>query len=279
MKQLLFVLLSFAVLSVGISASAQETKVKGKTGDKEVKTKGETDKAPTMRGETQKGKTQGQLRGEGAHAAKAGFNLDNVRQEVQTISNSLAQAFSRGDTVAIRKLYHSEALSSQSTMTSGGAGTMGMMGSTIPGMGSNKISLTSTETIGGPELVVESGTYQLTDNSGNVADNGRYMNVLKKEGGKWKIYREMWNSDRGLSGNSGSGSLDPTGQMESSGGNLPSNQNQPTKGNLPSGGNQPLKGNQQPGNIQPSGNQPSGNQPSGGNQPLRNNTPSSGGNR
>ena len=41
-----------------------------------------------------------------------------------------------------------------------------------------------------------SGTYSVTDASGKVIDNGKYLSVSKKEGGKWLYVRDTWNSDR-----------------------------------------------------------------------------------
>ena len=40
-----------------------------------------------------------------------------------------------------------------------------------------------------------SGTYTVTDKSGNVVDAGKYLSVSKKEGGKWLYVRDTYNSD------------------------------------------------------------------------------------
>jgi ketosteroid isomerase-like protein len=40
-----------------------------------------------------------------------------------------------------------------------------------------------------------SGTYSVTDASGKIIDNGKYLSVSKKEGGKWLYVRDTWNSD------------------------------------------------------------------------------------
>lgn len=40
-----------------------------------------------------------------------------------------------------------------------------------------------------------SGTYSVTDTSGKIIDNGKYLSVSKKEGGKWLYVRDTWNSD------------------------------------------------------------------------------------
>ncbi|MEI6948921.1 nuclear transport factor 2 family protein [Paraflavisolibacter sp. H34] len=251
MKKIVIAFLTFFLVNAGIRGNAQETKVKAKPGEKEVKVKGETEKLPKLRGETElksepgKIKAKGQLKGEGAHAAKAAFSLDLVRQEVLSRSKAYAEDFSRADSVAMLRYYHSEARVYPPNMASGEASTIGHIAVAMPQMGSNKLTLNPLETVGGPELVVETGTYQLTGTGGQVTDNGKYMNVWKLEKGQWKIYREMWNSDLALPGTMGEGQVTPGVQQQ---GNMdqpmihPQKENlqpgqQPMKKNPPSGGN------------------------------------------
>ena len=44
----------------------------------------------------------------------------------------------------------------------------------------------------------ESGSYTLTDASGNVIDSGSYLSVSRKVSGKWLYVRDTYNSDRSL---------------------------------------------------------------------------------
>ena len=40
-----------------------------------------------------------------------------------------------------------------------------------------------------------SGSYSVTDASGNVVERGKYLSVSKKSGGAWRYVRDTWNSD------------------------------------------------------------------------------------
>ena len=55
--------------------------------------------------------------------------------------------------------------------------------------------LTTEEVMGGPEVVSESGKYIISDSAGKTMDEGKYMVLWKQENGKWKMYRDIWNSD------------------------------------------------------------------------------------
>ena len=46
----------------------------------------------------------------------------------------------------------------------------------------------------------EVGTYQLSTADGKVADSGKYVVIWKREGGQWKLHRDIWNSDQPAGG-------------------------------------------------------------------------------
>ena len=56
------------------------------------------------------------------------------------------------------------------------------------------MEIKSIDVFGDADMVVETGTYSLSNNKQPI-DVGRYIVVWKKEGEKWKIYRDIWNSD------------------------------------------------------------------------------------
>lgn len=48
---------------------------------------------------------------------------------------------------------------------------------------------------GNEELLVDEGTYVMTYDKGRSTEKGKYVNVWRKEGGEWKIYSNMWNTN------------------------------------------------------------------------------------
>jgi ketosteroid isomerase-like protein len=51
------------------------------------------------------------------------------------------------------------------------------------------------EIYGNEDLVVEEGTYNFPDGKGGSIDKGKFIAIWKQEDGKWKLYREIWNTD------------------------------------------------------------------------------------
>ena len=212
MKRLLLTTLVFMLIT-SIGSIAQETKTKEKTttGDK---TKTKTDGTQTkVKSETSDGKDVKMkkeddkvvIKGEGVGnqidtaakrvASMGNFNLDMVRQEINTNNQLFGQALAKGDSVSIVSLYHSEARIYPPNMaTMNMRSEMGHMATTLPSMGIHRMELTTTDVIGGPEIVVETGTYQMSDAT-KVADRGKYLVVWKQENGRWRIFRDIWNSD------------------------------------------------------------------------------------
>jgi ketosteroid isomerase-like protein len=45
------------------------------------------------------------------------------------------------------------------------------------------------------DLAWHSGTYLVKNKAGATVDAGKYVEVWKKEGGKWRMIRDIWNSD------------------------------------------------------------------------------------
>lgn len=58
-----------------------------------------------------------------------------------------------------------------------------------------KIIITSKEVLGGENMVVETGSYEVFFANGKKHDNGKFIATWQQEDGKWKLHREIWSSD------------------------------------------------------------------------------------
>ena len=54
-------------------------------------------------------------------------------------------------------------------------------------------------------------TFKVTDKSGATVDAGKYLTPAARKDGKWRIIRDIWNSDNppGATGGRGLGELNP----------------------------------------------------------------------
>ena len=58
-----------------------------------------------------------------------------------------------------------------------------------------KIELPDGNIYGDADLIIEESTYNFPDGKGGSADKGKFIALWKQEDGKWKLYREIWNTD------------------------------------------------------------------------------------
>jgi ketosteroid isomerase-like protein len=61
--------------------------------------------------------------------------------------------------------------------------------------GITKVELKTIDVWGTAEMLIEEGELTLSTAEGKLIDKGKYLVVWKKEGDKWKIFRDMSNSD------------------------------------------------------------------------------------
>lgn len=57
------------------------------------------------------------------------------------------------------------------------------------------ISVTATNIYGSADAVVEEGFYTFPGTGGVIYGRGKFIAIWKQEDGKWKLYREIWNTD------------------------------------------------------------------------------------
>ena len=129
-------------------------------------------------------------------AAANGFNLDSVKAAIAVSNISFGGGFSNGDSTAFVSHYTSDACINASNMPKI-CGTEGISGYFNGGykMGIRNIKITTNEVMGGNDGVVETGTYEIFVDKGVSVDKGKFMVLWKMENGKWKMHRDIWNSD------------------------------------------------------------------------------------
>jgi len=110
-------------------------------------------------------------------------------------NKAFREAVEHHDAIALAALYHSDArvMPPNSEMAKGRDAIQelfrGMLTSSITG-----IELHTEDTDKRDDLGVETGTYELKGEHDATLDKGKYIVVWKKDDGKWKIYRDIWNS-------------------------------------------------------------------------------------
>jgi ketosteroid isomerase-like protein len=129
-------------------------------------------------------------------AAADSFNLDSVRSAIAASNATFGSGFATGDSVAFANHYTSDGCISPANMPKI-CGTAGIMAYFNGGykMGIRGIKITTDELFGSKEGVTETGTYEMFADKNMQVDKGKFIVLWKKVDGKWKMHRDVWNSD------------------------------------------------------------------------------------
>jgi ketosteroid isomerase-like protein len=62
-------------------------------------------------------------------------------------------------------------------------------------VGVSEFSEETTDFYGNEELLIDQGNYVMVYGKDKTTEKGKYLNVWKQEGGTWKIYSNVWNTN------------------------------------------------------------------------------------
>ncbi len=124
------------------------------------------------------------------------FSLDSVRAAVALSNTTFGSGFSNGDSSAFVSHYTSDACINPSNMPKL-CGTKAITAFFNGGyaMGIRGAKITTEELTGGKDGVIETGIYEMYAANNVSIDKGKFMVLWKMENGKWKMHRDIWNSD------------------------------------------------------------------------------------
>lgn len=128
--------------------------------------------------------------------SKSSFDLGAARKAIDSINNVFSSLAKKGDSVGLAALYTSDgkmmpanmpAATGQKEITSAFAGL-------IHTMGPIDLAFTTINVWGADPLAIEEGTVRISKD-GKEMDRGKYIVIWKMEDGKWKLFRDIFNSD------------------------------------------------------------------------------------
>jgi ketosteroid isomerase-like protein len=127
-----------------------------------------------------------------ATPARAG--AQDVRGDIESANQAFSAAFAKGDAAALAAMYSetAQALPPGQDIVSGRAEIQKAWQGAIDS-GLKGLELTTREVESHGDSAHEVGTWIARNASGEV-DRGKYMVVWKRQGGAWKLHRDIWNS-------------------------------------------------------------------------------------
>jgi ketosteroid isomerase-like protein len=124
------------------------------------------------------------------------FDLAPVKAAIAESNAHYGDAFVKGDASLIINCYTKDGsiMPAGAPVLVGAEGIGGFFNLASTAMGVKNVKLTTAEVMGGPEIVVETGTYELFGEGNKSLDNGKFVVAWKQEDGKWKMHRDIFTS-------------------------------------------------------------------------------------
>jgi uncharacterized protein (TIGR02246 family) len=127
---------------------------------------------------------------------KSSFDLAKAKTEIEAVNKELMQYVANGDSVALAAAYTKDgALMINNTPSIKGTQNITSFWNAFYKMGVTNIKLTTLEVWGDENILAEEGLGEFSTKEGVQIDKAKYIVVWKKENGKWKLHRDISNSD------------------------------------------------------------------------------------
>src|SRR6187402_665326 len=120
------------------------------------------------------------------------FDLAEAKAAIDATNAAFGTLVGKTDSAGLAALYTSDAKFMVPNMPafSGKANIQSAFSGMFAETGPIDLKLTSNEVSGN-----EVGSYSMTDKKGKEIDKGKYIVLWKMEDGKWKLHRDIFNSD------------------------------------------------------------------------------------
>jgi len=130
------------------------------------------------------------------------FDLDKAKKEIEAANLEFINLFNSGDSVALANMFTIDGKSMEPNEPAFiGRSQIQTHYSIVMKAGANKLGLLTTGLWGDENMLAEEGEFTFMDKDDKLLDKGKYIVLWRKEDGKWKLFRDCYNSDLPLTGN------------------------------------------------------------------------------
>jgi len=123
-------------------------------------------------------------------------HADGVRSAIEAANAQFSAAAAKGDGAGLAALYAADGqvLPAGSDVIRGRDAIQKFWQSALDS-GIAGVGLKTLEIFGQSPTVTEVGQYELSDKAGKVLDHGKYIVIWRREGGHWKLLRDMFSTN------------------------------------------------------------------------------------
>jgi ketosteroid isomerase-like protein len=124
------------------------------------------------------------------------FNIDSAKKEIEIANREFIELFNKSDSVGLANMFTEDGKSMEPNEPAfNGRARIQTHYSIVMNAGANTLGLVTTGLWGDENMLAEEGEFTFTDKNGKLLDKGKYIVLWKKETGKWKLFRDCYNSD------------------------------------------------------------------------------------
>ena len=127
---------------------------------------------------------------------KSTFDLAAARKAIDSTNAVFAGLVSKGDSAGLAAMYATDAkmMGANIPAASGRKAIQSAFAGLFAALGQLDLTPTAVDLWGNNDMVIEEGTYAMSQ-KGKEIDKGKYIVIWKMEDGKWKLFRDIFNSD------------------------------------------------------------------------------------
>ena len=131
------------------------------------------------------------------------FDLDNAKMEIDKANRNFINLFNVGDSIGLANMFTIDGKSMEPNEPAFiGRSQIQTHYSIVMKAGANKLGLITNGLWGDENMLAEEGEFTFMSSEDKLLDKGKYIVLWKKEDGMWKLFRDCYNSDMPLTGNS-----------------------------------------------------------------------------
>jgi len=127
---------------------------------------------------------------------KTTFNLDEAKEAIEAAGQTFVIAVNKGDSTAVANCYTADAkmMGPNEKAIVGRPAIKKVFGNWIKS-GMPTLTMKTVEIWGNEELMAAEEEWAFSDKDGKILDSGKSIELFKMENGKWKMFRDCYNSD------------------------------------------------------------------------------------
>jgi ketosteroid isomerase-like protein len=127
---------------------------------------------------------------------KPSFILDEAKAAIETAGQTFVIALNKGDSITLANCYTTDAkmMGPNEKAVIGRPAIQKVFSSWIKG-GMPTFTMKTVEIWGNEEMMEAEEEWAFSDKDGKILDSGKSIEIFKMEDGKWRLYRDCYNSN------------------------------------------------------------------------------------